>query len=262
MDTITDLVTTRTVIASVGLEFNIQEIFEKVPINKTLDAYSCKIITCYYQNRYRGENIFSKKKKNQSFRNAVNVIFQIENKTLNFKVSTNGNFQITGCKYYHHVIECTKYFLQLLKQYCPETVSIWNKNISIGLRTVMTNIVFNMGFCIDRKKLNSVLQKEKDFYNLFETNFGYTGMNIKLPLENEDYIVSLPKINWNENTWENDNETKNLMTDKQKYNTFLVFHSGKIIMSGMCEKNMYKHFEYFHKFLEQNKSKIEETIKK
>ena len=72
---------------------------------------------------------------------------------------------------------------------CPSTITINNKNheIVIFFTTVMTNIVFNIQYKVDKQKLNRLLsKKETKFYNLFETNFGYTGMNIKLPLNDSD----------------------------------------------------------------------------
>ena len=50
--------------------------------------------------------------------------------------------------------------------------------------------------------------------------------------------------------------------DKKRFNTFLVFHSGKIIMSGACEENMLEHYLYFKNFIREHKNEIEEQIER
>jgi hypothetical protein len=47
---------------------------------------------------------------------------------------------------------------------------------------------------------------------------------------------------------------------KKKYNTFLVFHSGNIIMSGMMRETMKRDFDIFIKLLMEWKPYIEEKI--
>ena len=114
----------------------------------------------------------------------------------------------------------------------------------------------------DKKKLNNIILKETNFYNLFETSFGYTGMNIKLPLEENWNQFEIPFYSFHNNKWTHSTiNFKNRQKEKkQKFNTFLVFHSGKIIMSGMCEENMEKHYNFFRNFIESNRASIEETL--
>lgn len=47
---------------------------------------------------------------------------------------------------------------------------------------------------------------------------------------------------------------------KQKFNTFLVFHSGKFIMSGMKEETMRDDYYRFLNILKQNELKIKEVL--
>lgn len=49
----------------------------------------------------------------------------------------------------------------------------------------MRNIDFSVGFIIDREKLNKYMVTQKDFHCLLETSFGYTGVNIKVPLQQD-----------------------------------------------------------------------------
>jgi hypothetical protein len=124
----------------------------------------------------------------------------------------------------------------------------------------MTNIVFDIGFHIDKIKLNKLLKQSKNFYSLFETNFGYTGMNIKIPLSEDAYYISIPFMTLQNNQWIVNYQKMKVQTKKKKFNTFLVFHSGKIIMSGMCEENMKGDYEFFKNFLVENRKLIEEII--
>ena len=95
-------VSTRTIIATGNMEFNIENIFEKVPIcGKTVEGGSCSIHTMYYKNKIRRqggmvENVDISKQK--TFRNALNVIMMVDDiKRVNFKISKNGKLQMTGC---------------------------------------------------------------------------------------------------------------------------------------------------------------------
>ena len=182
------------------------------------------------------------------------------NKKLNVKVSKGGKFQITGCKDIDLVQSGLLYFLKLVRRECPQAVTGWSETLSIQVRTVMTNIVFDIGFCIDKAKLTAMLHQVKNCYNLFETNFGYTGMNIKIPLPSEAYHIHLPELTLSGCSWNVNVKPFTLASKKKKYNTFLVFHSGKVIMSGMVEENMKRDFEFFHSFLLQHRKNIEEKI--
>ena len=47
---------------------------------------------------------------------------------------------------------------------------------------------------------------------------------------------------------------------KDRYTTFLVFHSGKVIVSGMTADIMRPGYEYFLKIIEKCKNEIEEIL--
>jgi len=48
---------------------------------------------------------------------------------------------------------------------------------------------------------------------------------------------------------------------KKKYNTFLVFHSGNVIMSGMTKETMKDHFDCFQGMIREWRDQIEEKLK-
>lgn len=258
-------ISTRTIISDINIEIDIEKVFTTLPFNQRISDYPCMIVAMYHKNLSKGDmSVFQQKKCGNSFRNAVNLIVRIDDKLINIKVSRHGNFQVTGCKNKNHCYLSIRYFIELCLSVCPNAILQKGRNINIYFYTVMTNIVFNVNFNIDKKKLNSLIQKHDNFYNLFETNFGYTGMNIKLPLgENWNefkipyYTYSVVDKLWNDEMIEYQRKQTNA---KQKFNTFLVFHSGKIIMSGMCEENMNEHFSFFRKFIQDNREEIEEQI--
>ena len=263
-------VSTRTIICDINIEVDCDKMFDILPFHKKIENYQCLLVAMYHKNLTKGDiSVFQDKKCGDSFRNAVNLIFRIDEKLINVKVSRHGNFQITGCKKKEHAYECIQYFIELMFLICPSTITINNKNheIVIFFTTVMTNIVFNIQYKVDKQKLNRLLsKKETKFYNLFETNFGYTGMNIKLPLNDSDKNFRIPSYRFcpDKKEWKKEMiySEKDEKKKKQKFNTFLVFHSGKIIMSGMCEESMNNHFIYFKDFLQENKSEIQEVIEK
>ena len=257
------LISTRTIISDVNIELDIDAIFKSTPFHEKINNYPCHVVAMYHKNVSKGDmSVFQNKKNNASFRNAVNIIIKIEDKLVNIKVSKHGNFQITGCKNKCHSYVAISYFIELCLKNCPEAIKKQTDNINIYFYTVMTNIVFNVGFNIDKKKLNNLILKQTNFYNLFETSFGYTGMNIKLPLEPDWNQFDIPYYSYQDNNWIKSciNFKNREKEKKQKFNTFLVFHSGKIIMSGMCEENMAQHYNFFRNFIESNRSSIEETL--
>ena len=121
----------------------------------------------------------------------------------------------------------------------------------------MRNIDFSLGFLVDREKLNKYMLCQEDFHCLLETSFGYTGVNIKIPLEKDIKTMEIKKVECVKDEWVKTdttyNEYLNLLSVKDKnskiknkrYNTFLVFHSGKVIMSGLTYNFMENIYYYF-----------------
>lgn len=270
-------ISTKTIIAVSNLHIDILKIFQNFPVSETmpLEDSEISVLTIYLGNDKRGVILEEKKKKKKSFRNALNIIVSVgNNKKINFKVSKNGKFQLTGCKSEKQAINVICYFIQEIFQHCQEYVSISvGKKLNIYFQTVMTNIDFSVGFYINRQKLDEMMNQETQFHSLLETSCGYTGVNIKFPLSYKWWDIEVPvlscenflksdKFEWQMQMMSLDEigdvtfEKKN----KKKYNTFLVFHSGNVIMSGMTQKTMKKDFESFTQLLNQWKNEIEEKI--
>lgn len=295
-------ISTRTVIGVSNINCNIESLYENLPVKiNTEDAGTyipqkkkrgrrkkCEekieepdddieledgdIVAIYYKNEKKGIPKYLKYGK-KYFRNALNVVMMIsEGKKINFKLSKNGKIQMTGCKYDDDPKICLKLFFEKLLTYCKDHVECLSGSIKITYYTVMTNIDFNIGFNINRQKLNHLINYSTEFNSLLETSFGYTGVNIKIPYEFDTDIL-IDQLQYQNNSWDekkitflkfldmNDNEIfKRHELNKKRYNTFLVFHSGNIIMSGMNIHQMTDHKNFFTNFLIKNRSSIEELL--
>jgi hypothetical protein len=194
----------------------------------------------------------------------------IDHKFINFKVSKNGKFQYTGCKNEKHAQLCMKY----IYEYTRDTENIIHVNgqyTQIMFVTVMTNINFNVGFCINREMLDEHINNYTKYYSLLETSFGYTGVNIKIPLENLNEMP-ITKISYKNAQWIEEDFTYNqyfeTLDEKEKakekakvrYNTFLVFQSGNVILSSPHKNCMRETYHEFLDIIKSCKDKIEEKI--
>lgn len=233
------------------------------------------IVALYCQEKHRGLPQFLKPNK-KYFRNALNIVMMLsDTRKINFKLSKNGKVQMTGCKDDNDGRDCLEIFFSKLRTECADCI---HYDASVGIQvhyyTVMTNIDFNTGFKINRQKLNTMMNQSTEYYSLLETSFGYTGVNIKLPMPmaiDDDYMIDRLTLGTN-GQWHRDQvpfvkffqsvdeSFRNQELYKKRYNTFLVFHSGAIIMSGMRLERMLPIQKWFASFLEQHRADIEESV--
>jgi hypothetical protein len=232
------------------------------------------IITLKYKGEMRGVDVKNKRQNTQYFRNSLTVVMIIGGKKINFKVSTNGRFQITGCKQYDHAEKCIRYTWGYIEEiYSKEHI----QRITNGaapeciFNVVMTNIDFNVGFRINREMLDEHINTKTPYKSILETSFGYTGVNIKIPLVKKSF-PRVKKIVYEEGKW-NDNfityedylkllpslEYKKEV-EKEKYNTFLVFHSGNVIFSSRNHHYMLDTYVEFMNIIHSKRDTIIEKI--
>jgi len=299
-------VSTKTFIVMTNMILNIDKLFNFLPITEYIlvpkrrgrkkknepidpnkDIPSGSIITLEYQNKIRGVDLKKKKKKNTNnkkrgnyFRNSVTIVMIMGGKKINYKVSRNGKFQMTGCKEDEHAEQCVKWFWNYIKntddiytvggkkgdkhpyiaesdsESCSEDdMELEQKKAIPELRAIfipaMRNIDFGLNFFVDREKLDAYFNMFTEYTSLLETSFGYTGVNIKIPIVKPIQDLQLKQLRCVNGKWCNEeyvpyddylsmlppkDAAKKLK--KKRYNTFLVFHSGKVIMSGMEESFM------------------------
>ena len=277
-------VSTKTIIGISNLEIDLENIYSKLPITpykiikkrrgrkrkdeKVIERNNIEngsIVTLKYQGEMRGVDLKNKKKtrsSNKYFRNAVTVVMKIESnnsveKFINFKISHNGKFQMTGCKSSDQAEKCIKYIWKYINDFdiCKQ-----KSNFKVIFRTVMTNIDFNLGFTVNRENLDKYMNNHTPFNSLLETSFGYTGVNIKMAF-NDKINSELKTIEWDKTRWKKYNTSfeqyldviplkdKEKELSKQRYITFLVFQSGNVIMSGINKDYMQKYYNEFFKII-------------
>lgn len=285
-------VSTKTIIGVSNIHVNIESIFDHLNTKeyhvvqkkrgrRKKDAHEVipnrlsdgDIISLKYRDRLKGVDLKKKSHKNKFFRNALTVVMYVADKFINFKLSQNGKFQITGPKKTDHAIRCIKIFWDIVKD-VSDLYEYKNKEDSVfrvSFLTVMTNIDFNIGFNVDREKLDTYINEFTKYNSLLEMSFGYTGVNIKFPIKKELEFY-LNRISFLDNEWVHDTimytDYLNSLTEddrakqlsKKRYNTFLVFHSGNVIMSGMIKKYMEPEYNRFIQIIKQCRDNIEEKL--
>ena len=268
-------------------------------INPNIDIPTGSIIFIKYKNFNRG--VILKKSKNKEkgnyFLNSVTIGLVLENeKIINIKITSNGKFQITGCKSNKHVVSCIKYLFHHIvytQEYFNEEIYKLNENETepkFIFNTVMRNKDFKINFDINIQKLDELIYSQEDFISLYETDSKTTCINIKYPLHKKyedeldcitfdidklvnsipfklkhnklytNYKPQLSKIDFNEYLeYETVNKYKQSKKVKEKFHTFLVFQSGAVLQSG-CGPEMLEVYNKFINMIVNNRDKIEEII--
>jgi len=306
-------ISTQTIIAVSNININLSNLYKYLPItdyivipkrrgrkkrvatvNPNIDVPMGSIIFVKYKTNFRGVVVKAKKSKSTKyFLNSVTVELILENeKIINMKISSNGKFQITGCKDNNHFISCLRYLVHHMnyaQKYTGESIYTVTKGETIPkiiFNVVMKNKDFKINFDINSQKLDLFINENTDFISLYENNDDKTSyVNIKYPLKKkyEDTLncinFDMDKINKynpyksqpnfvtithidNTEYLKYENDTKKKKEDakvKQKYHTFLVFQSGAIIQSG-CGPEMEEVYNKFINIIINNRNDIEEVV--
>lgn len=296
---------TQTIIAKTNWKINTNELFTSLPITeyKVIPKKRGRrpkeekkeepqilndgdIITLKLGDKLRGVDLKNKKKKEEQksvtkskksesyFRNSLTIVMFCERKTINFKISKNGKFQFTGCKNDNHAHICLDYIKKYTSNAEKKILSLpLNANLEVYYITVMSNINFSLGFCINKENLDEYVNKNTDYHSLLETTFGYTGVNIKFKLGKLDNVPIIKTI-FNDETkeWEKtvlcykdyfktlEDKERFKENSKVKFCTFLCFQSGQCIMSSPHKSCMKEAYYEFMKMIDKCKSFIEEKI--
>jgi hypothetical protein len=306
-------VSTKTFVVKTNLFLNLKKLFEYLPITEyivipkkrgrkkkigtsenNITVESGSIVTMKYENKIRGIELKqkksqnSKKKKSKWFRNSFTIVMIIDNKPINFKICQNGVFQITGCKFDEHAEKCVKYIWLYIKHLQNIIYSFSEgENFESLFVPAMRNIDFSVGFMVDREKLSRYMSIQTEFHSLLETSFGYTGVNIKIPIEYDISKMEIKKILYTNTNFDKEDlnidinkdwkeidtyymeylnklseKDKNKKLNKERYNTFLIFHSGKTIMSSINAAFARDSYYYFIKIIKTAYDLIEERLDK
>ena len=288
-------VSTKTYTATTNLDIQIKELYEKLPItpytviakkrgrkkkcdvvDPNTDIKPGSIITIKCEGQLRGVELKPKKvkptNKQKWFRNSITIVIILD-KPINFKICRNGTFQMTGCKTHEHAELCIKY----IWKYIENDKSLYTFRTGDILECLfipsMRNIDFSLGFIVDREKLNKYMGEQQKFHCLLETSFGYTGVNIKIPITHDISTMEVKKVHcgkdnvWTEK-WTTYQEYLDTLSEKERniklntprYNTFLVFHSGKCISSCLTATFMKDTYYYFLEIMRECYDQIEERL--
>lgn len=294
-------ISTKTVIGKSNWKINITDLFNILPITdyivlprkrgrrpkneKPIEPQiplDGSIVTLKFKDKLRGVNLKGPKKSSKGpFRNSLTVVMYVDSKFINVKLSKNGTFQCTGTKTESNLENFIRYIYQytilskntkaLTINTNPCFVTEILTSPQILLSSVMTNINFNIGFNVNRECLDEYINNNTELYSLLETSFGYTGVNIKIPLVDMNDIPVIKMVYINDEwvstkiTYETyismmDEKDKKKEMSKVRYNTFLVFQSGNVILSSPhknCMKNVFKNFG---EVIEECRGLIEEKL--
>lgn len=290
-------VSTKTIICTSNLKFDIDLLFEYLPIvdyeivvkkrgrkkkteipvlNKFVDTGS--IINLQLKGKSRGCLLKQKKKGSEKyFRNSITIVVMLSNgKIINVKLSNNGKFQITGCKLDIHFLQCVEYIYKHTKlaeiQTGEELMEFksQNKNPKFVFNIVMKNVDFKIGFPIQREKLNTFFHDNTDFVSFFDSCI-VTGVILKLKSTSpRDEFLNCLEINPDGTSkvydvkfekfleFHDEKEIKKEMK-KERHHTFLCFQSGSCIYSS-CASSMPEIYNKFMKLVLENRNLIEDKI--
>lgn len=305
-------ISTETIIGKTNAKINISELYKMLPCvdyrlepkkrgrrpkdEKKIDPPVLNegdITYLEFEDETRGTPPKSKRKKTSSkkgdkkndnyFRNSLTIVMWCGGKLINFKISKNGKFQFTGCKNDSNAHSCLHHIINYINESSNGNVAGSKKiltipsssNMEVIYITVMANINFSLGFCVNKENLDDYVNKNTQYYSLLETNFGYTGVNIKIPLPNlNDIPITKMIFDRQTNEWTRikmtypeyfltlDEKEKTKEKGKTRYNTFLVFQSGNVILSSPHKECMRNTYHEFLNIIQTSRNFIEEKIAK
>lgn len=230
------------------------------------------IVFAQYKQEHKGTAF--KRISDKYFLNSVTIIMRIHTKYINIKVSNKGKLQITGCNQNTYAISILKHFWRHLS---PQHHAIWEFHEPEVMRSfealvvpVMCNINFSIPFQINRESLNNIINTQTSYVSILEPSDGYVGVNIKISMHEEPLEqILIDRYAFVEDEWVlsktrfmdyiltlSPKEQKKKMA-KCYVNTFLVFYSGKVIMSGgISHLNRRRAYEKFMEIIHQHRETI------
>lgn len=269
--------TTRTVIADTNIVINIKALFDAIPITEytipekkkgrkkkdTVQSQSVpssgSIVSVKFEGRVRGVEL---KKGKSAFKNSITIVMVIKDRWVNFKLSKNGRFQITGNNDDYHIEKCVKYMWKIIRQ-LPEMYTVNGTSVKVTFWSSMENFKTNIGFRIDRQKLNTLVNDATEYISVFETSSGSASVNIKMPLEFSE--LALNTLTFRSNKWVRgttmytdfvSKATGKVASNDRRFVSFLVFHTGEVIMTSMCKAVMKPYFDEFIAIVTSNRNLI------
>jgi len=245
---------------------------KKLPNIKKVNAPYGQIISLKNRNNFRGLKTKETREGDSDskyFLNQITCILSLgECKNINvfvFKTS----FKIVGCK---DTDTAEEVIMILWENYikpltdCYEVMDDQAPNFTF--ETVMTNVDFSLGFMIDRKNLNTLLNssefKERIHMSRFQPTDD-TNVNVQFHTEKPKGYFYWRLTHDEEDGWVRDKVDNIKYIDtkkkkKKKHTTFLVFQSSKIILSARYQQHMPRDYDYFMKIIKNHRKDFEENV--
>lgn len=219
-------------------------------------------------------------KKINHFLNQLTVVLSIGKQPLLNIMLFKDNLKIAGCK---NIEDAQEAILVLWQDFIAKMIpkgkaverTAWKlkngaKQPRFVFETVMRNVDFQLGFPIERRKLNILMNDEMYRNQVFMSQYeptGHTNVNIKMysikppkfkydclviPLKGDAFFIALDDIPY---------KNPKKKAKEKKYITFIVFSSSEIILSGKYEANMKDMYNFFVKTVFTHKDVIRERLK-
>ena len=206
------------------------------------------IVFAEYLGKWKGRPF--RRQKEKQMRNCATVIMKID-KYYNIKISKKGNFQVTGCISEAPVRRIVYHLWKLIEQlevWAPRSVTFTGH-----LCCRMCNVRFQLPYQVNLAKLNETIKTlvvpardTGEISSAYEPSIGYGGVNVKIMsylqtvAETDTTRVCVTVTGDMEYSSSTLKEYLDMLDDKQRLkknskesqHSFLVFASGRVIMSG------------------------------
>ena len=207
-------------------------------VDKNADLPDGSVLYAEHGERYCGCTQLRKRRPLSAVttRKSLTLILKYGTRFFNVKISNKGNFHITGCKNETQVVELSKTIRNMVHKTACNSMYIF---------PVMCNATFSLGFKIHKHRLTDIVNQRTSHVSLIEHGQGHVGLSIKIK-ECVEELPSIPivRLAIEEGEWRITRVPYKQYLDvlaarevhkkmlKGSPSTFLVFYSGKCIMSG------------------------------
>jgi TATA-box binding protein (TBP) (component of TFIID and TFIIIB) len=272
-------VTTQTYVAHTNLSIPLQAFYDAVQCAPMKQPANVKKISIAGENLKDGDIIYIQKgaeskgidrgvKKRQML-NVVSIIIKYDSKVYNVKIPNSGKIQMTGCRGLESVIFILGAIVKILKKNSILVLKDDKKVVVCYSICVMSNVNIEVPFKINRDKMHAFINLKTKHISILEKSVGYVGVNVKILSEIESKEEStIDKLTFTKSgactvepatfrEYLEQYEEKNKKYKKDMYNSFLIFESGKTIMSG-CSSflNRKDAYETFVKIIQSSREEF------
>lgn len=275
---------TKTIMVYTNLNFNLSKLFNlfptvtvELPLTKKIKTKDLSVLfgqifsvqNCSDTRGLNTRTMNPKKpaktvKKIEHFLNQISILLSLGDHHIHMMLFSD-NIKIAGCRSDKSaVMAIAILYNQYLKTFKEKifTLKEGEKTPLFIFDTVMKNVDFSLGFDIDKEKMNDILNlpeyKDQIFMSQLETT-GHKNINMKIyskKPKNFSYLCYSAEENKVERIKKSFHETK----EWQLYNSFLIFSSSKIILSGKYNKDMEYAYNFYIDIIKKHKTDIIEKI--